>query len=106
MILKTDRYKEIGRRLSVGGLIPHVDEVLSCFISWPEIRHSPFVYDANLVEQLVKCLSGLVNGNNGSHTIHICSDPEGTDKSSDVGISSTLKSLTEADHVLKGGGCI
>lgn len=81
---KTDRNKEIGRRLSVGRLISHVDEVLPCSISWPKVCHSPFIYDANLIEKFIERLSGLVNRNNSRQTIQICRDPECTTKSGEM----------------------
>ena len=57
--------------VSVVGLIAHIDEILPCDFGWPEICHSTFNDDRHPVEELVKLLSGLVNGHDSCQTCDV-----------------------------------
>ena len=48
-----DGHEEVRCSLSIGGLVPHVDEILTRLVGWTVIRHSPFVDNAYLVKDLV-----------------------------------------------------
>jgi len=50
------------RLVCEGVFSPHVDEILPGLVGRPKIGHLSFVYDAHLVKELEKRLSGLVEG--------------------------------------------
>ena len=53
--------QEIGGCLAVGGLVSHIDKILPCFGGWAEVRHTTFINDAYLVEDVVESLSSLID---------------------------------------------
>lgn len=72
--------EEVGRGLSVRGLVSHVDEVLPSVFGGPEVRHLALVEHANLIEKLVQRLACLVNSNDGCHMSNVGGQPEGADE--------------------------
>ena len=57
--------------MTVGGLVPHVDEVLLRLVRRAEIDLLALVDHADLVEDLVELLAGLVDRDNGRLTADI-----------------------------------
>jgi hypothetical protein len=47
------RHEEVSSGLAVGGFIPHVIEVATCFVGWTIIYHLAFVDDAHFIEELI-----------------------------------------------------
>ena len=54
-------HEEICSRLTVGGFVPKVDEILARLLGRSKVCHLTLVDDANLVEEIVERLSGLVD---------------------------------------------
>ena len=71
--------EEVGRRLTVGGLVPHVDEVLARTVGRPEVGHFALVDDGDLVEELVERLASLVDGDDGGVREEVGARAEGAD---------------------------
>jgi hypothetical protein len=73
-------YQKVCRRLSVRGLVSHLDEVLPRLIRRTKVRHFALVNYTHLVEQLVQALAGLVDGHDGRHPHGVRGDTKCLDK--------------------------
>lgn len=85
-------HEEICSRLTVGGFVPKVDEILARLLGRSKVCHLTLVDDANLVEEIVERLSGLVDGDDRRHPGHIGSNTKRLDelesgRSTDRGVS-------------------
>ena len=74
------RDKEVGGGLTVGRLVPHVDEVLPRPVRGTEVNLLSLVDDADLVEDLVQLLACLVDGDDTGLTADVGRDADGLDE--------------------------
>lgn len=72
--------EEICCSLSVMRFITHIDKILAGSFGWPKIRHSAFSDDTHLVEEVVKLLSGLVDGHDGCQTCDVRAQAQSLNK--------------------------
>ena len=68
--------EEVGSRLTVGGLVPHVDKILPCPVRRPKICHLTIVDDADLVEYLIELFARLVERDDGGNAANVRAKPE------------------------------
>ena len=69
--------EEVGSRLTVGGLIPHVDEVLARLVGGAVVDLLALVDHADLVEVLIELLSRLVDRDDSRLTENVRGYPQG-----------------------------
>ena len=63
--------EEVGGRLTVSGLVPHVDEVLARLVGGTVVDLLALVDHADLVEDLVELLASLVDRNDSRLTANV-----------------------------------
>ena len=69
-------YEEISGRLTVGGLVAHVDEVLARLVRGAHVHLQAVIDDTDLVKVLIELLSRLVDRDDGRLTEDIRGYPQ------------------------------
>ena len=72
--------EEIGRCLSIGGLIAHINKVLPRLVSGTKVRHAPLVNNGHFVKKLINIFGGLVYRHDGRDFRDIRGNTECTSK--------------------------
>ena len=69
--------EEVGSRLTVSGLVTHVDEVLARLVGGTVVDLLALVDNADLVEDLVELLASLVDRNDSRLTANVGGNAQG-----------------------------